>query len=445
SRWSRRSNQSRGRPSSPTCWPLVDTARHQRSAAFRAMHMTTNRMKKRRSDPRTQSKMKRRSEDVLRPEPGGEIDVNVAKRQKPSAKRELLDDDFTVESRQCGQGLRYRKRAKPREHSGASIVFDDVTIDDMVEETIRKLVTSAPPLALPDPKEHDVRECKKAGRPAKRFRGRCAKEKQAIRNAEIAERVAIRQRQLPVLDLTLKVIEDLAVEPPLESPMLVHSSIFHETALLHEVGEALQRAGDAKVSTSPLLNELTRKVGNEVLSDILTSAIRSILDEEGSAHSRHVKPQKRTQRTTAQESRASSEEVPWKTCEENQAIRDAKIAEEVAIKQRELPILDLTLKVIEDPAAELPPEAPITVDLSIIYDTTLLKEVSEVLRELVAHVCLEELHPKRVVSHLFPHCTYFSKKKSYSSSFRSIRRNLVHDGVGNKSYPNECAGKGVII
>ncbi|VDM58659.1 unnamed protein product [Angiostrongylus costaricensis] len=85
-----------------------------------------------------------------------------------------------------------------------------------------------------------VPEEQKAGRPPKKFRGRLAKQKQAIRDAEIAEKVAIKQRELPVLDLTLKVIEDPTVELPLEATILLDSSIIHDTALLHEVGEVLK-------------------------------------------------------------------------------------------------------------------------------------------------------------------------------------------------------------
>ncbi|VDM63414.1 unnamed protein product [Angiostrongylus costaricensis] len=91
-----------------------------------------------------------------------------------------------------------------------------------------------------DPAVATRRGVQKAGRPLKRFRGRLAKQKQAIREAEISEKVAIRQRELPVLDLILKFIEDPTIELPLEATTFVDSSIIHDTSLLHEVGEALK-------------------------------------------------------------------------------------------------------------------------------------------------------------------------------------------------------------
>lgn len=44
---------------------------------------------------------------------------------------------------------------------------------------------------------------------------------------------------------------------------------------------------------------------------------------------------------------------------EKQALRDAVLAEKVAIKQRELPVLELALKAVDDPSVEIPDEAPI--------------------------------------------------------------------------------------
>ncbi|KJH44617.1 hypothetical protein DICVIV_09338 [Dictyocaulus viviparus] len=125
------------------------------------------------------------------------------------------------------------RRANSQEDEDNGVV-DVVALDDILEGAMRTLNATSPPLELPDTKE------RKAGRPPKKFRGRLAKQKQAIRDAVLAEKVAIKHRQLPVLDLTLKVIEDPTVELPLEAPIVVNSSVVHDTALLHEVGETLK-------------------------------------------------------------------------------------------------------------------------------------------------------------------------------------------------------------
>uniref|UniRef100_A0A0K0DMI2 [Histone H3]-lysine(4) N-trimethyltransferase n=1 Tax=Angiostrongylus cantonensis TaxID=6313 RepID=A0A0K0DMI2_ANGCA len=217
----------------------------------------------------TQPKAKSKRKDVLYPDDDNEIIVitgkkrekhvkNVAKPQKHSRKNVLFDHVSTVAARKSRQripklvsrltvvnrtpvpeeqGFAHRKRVKPQDHDDDNTAIDIETVDDTVEEAIKELIASAPPSGFPDTKEQCLQT---PGRPPKKFRGRLAKQKQAIRDAEIAEKVAIKQRELPVLDLTLKVIEDPTVELPLEATILLDSSIIHDTALLHEVGEVLK-------------------------------------------------------------------------------------------------------------------------------------------------------------------------------------------------------------
>ncbi|EYC07083.1 hypothetical protein Y032_0072g679 [Ancylostoma ceylanicum] len=139
---------------------------------------------------------------------------------------------------------------KQEEEDVENIFVDVVSVDASTEESVRELIASAPPappgseLEEHPHEQHDMndtsRERKKAGRPHKRFRGRLAKQKQAQRDAEIAEKVAIKHRELPVLDLALKVIDDPTVEIPVEAPILLDPSIAIDAALLHEVGEVLK-------------------------------------------------------------------------------------------------------------------------------------------------------------------------------------------------------------
>ncbi|KAL6722527.1 hypothetical protein Aduo_017643 [Ancylostoma duodenale] len=139
---------------------------------------------------------------------------------------------------------------KQEEEDGENIFVDVVSVDSSIEESVRELIASVPPpppgseLDEHNRGQHDVndtsREKKKAGRPHKKFRGRLAKQKQAQRDAEIAEKVAIKHRELPVLDLALKVIDDPTVEIPVEAPIVLDPSIAIDAALLHEVGEVLK-------------------------------------------------------------------------------------------------------------------------------------------------------------------------------------------------------------
>ncbi|VDK50431.1 unnamed protein product, partial [Cylicostephanus goldi] len=132
--------------------------------------------------------------------------------------------------------LRNRLR-KQEEEDEENVYVDVVSTDDTLEASIRELIASAPSLAT----NGFLEQSDKAGRPHKKFRGRLAKEKQAIRDAKIAEKVAIKHRELPVLDLALKVIDDPTVEVPVEvPPILLDPQIAIDAHILHEVGEVLK-------------------------------------------------------------------------------------------------------------------------------------------------------------------------------------------------------------
>ncbi|KAJ1354586.1 hypothetical protein KIN20_011573 [Parelaphostrongylus tenuis] len=79
----------------------------------------------------------------------------------------------------------------------------------------------------------------------------------------------------------------------------------------------------------------------------------------------------------------------------------------MAIKEKKLPILDPTLKVIEDPASEISIEAPILTGSSVIDDTVPLHEVGDVIKELVAQIAVKELQTKssrsRRGGYIYPH------------------------------------------
>ncbi|KAJ1370160.1 hypothetical protein KIN20_031824, partial [Parelaphostrongylus tenuis] len=223
---------------------------HSTSASDRdGSHQSQN---LRNSDPMTQPKAKNSPKDVLYPDSDNEIvvitgkkrkkhDKNVAKSRKHSAKSILPGDDSTVvasKRRQrtpklvsrlkivnrtsipAEQGSTLRGRVEPQEHQDNDAIVDVLTVDDVFEEAIRELIASVPPPESTNTKEEQVvRERKKLGRSSKKLRGKFSREKQAIPDAEIAEKVAIKQRELPVLDLTLKVIENSTSKIPIEAPI----------------------------------------------------------------------------------------------------------------------------------------------------------------------------------------------------------------------------------
>ncbi|CAJ0598756.1 unnamed protein product [Cylicocyclus nassatus] len=120
-----------------------------------------------------------------------------------------------------------RKRLlKQKEEDEENIFVDVVSTDSTTEESILELIAPAPPPPTANGIS-DASNAKKPGRPHKKYRGRLARQKQAIKDAEIAEKIAIKHRELPVLDLTLKIIED----PSLKEALPI---------LLHEVGDVLK-------------------------------------------------------------------------------------------------------------------------------------------------------------------------------------------------------------
>ncbi|KAJ1374469.1 hypothetical protein KIN20_037159 [Parelaphostrongylus tenuis] len=175
------------------------------------------------SDPVTQTRRKNRRKDVLYRNDDNETEVNVT-----------LPDDLVPRRRR--QGPAHGSREELLECHDDDSIVDVVTVDAAVDEAIKELI------AL------------KLGRPFKKFRGRFAKEKQAIRDAKRAEKVAIEQRELPGLDLLLKAIEDSTLELPIE---FVDSSVIHDTNLLHEVGEVLKELV-AEVSLEELRPKTSR-------------------------------------------------------------------------------------------------------------------------------------------------------------------------------------------
>ncbi|KAK6033033.1 hypothetical protein OSTOST_00758 [Ostertagia ostertagi] len=207
--------------------------------------------------PRSQSRRSRKS--VKEQDPG----VVVARKSRSRTPKQL--------SRICGvpqtpktdeqrrESLR-RRLAKQEEEDSENIVVDVLTEDQELAKEIEELVASLPPPDPSDVVEPVVNERKRAGRPPKKFRGRMAREKQAIRDAEIAEKVAIKHRELPVLDLALKVIEDPSVELPNEAPIVFDNLAALDTSMLHEVGEVLK-----ELVTKVSLNEL-RKPKREIKS-----------------------------------------------------------------------------------------------------------------------------------------------------------------------------------
>ncbi|KAK6766683.1 hypothetical protein RB195_026141 [Necator americanus] len=181
---------------------------------------------------------------------------------------------------------------KQEEEDAENIFIDVVSVDSSIEDSVRDLIASVPPPSQGsndfhglqegnDLHNHDAndlsRERKKAGRPHKKFRGRLAKQKQAIRDAEIAEKVAIKHRELPVLDLALKVIDDPSVELPVEAPivsLVLDPTIAIDAALLHEVGEVLKEVV-AKVSLEELEPRRDVKSRSRRNWDYLPERVRS--------------------------------------------------------------------------------------------------------------------------------------------------------------------------
>uniref|UniRef100_A0A1I7XC85 SET domain-containing protein n=1 Tax=Heterorhabditis bacteriophora TaxID=37862 RepID=A0A1I7XC85_HETBA len=84
------------------------------------------------------------------------------------------------------------------------------------------------------------------------------------------------------------------------------------------------------------------------------------------------------------------------------AERNARMAEEAAIEQGDLPHLDLAMKHIEDPTGNLdvpsilPPVVPLIIALPDLTPEE-LHDIGELLKDIVTQVCLEEIKPKRKV------------------------------------------------
>ncbi|VDL77935.1 unnamed protein product [Nippostrongylus brasiliensis] len=179
------------------------------------------------------------------------------------------------------------------EENAANVAIDIVTEDTSVLFHVKNLIASLPPL---DSSENNVEqttlEKKKAGRPPKKFRGRFAREKQAIRDAVNAEKEAIKQRELPVLDLALKVIEDPTVVVPAEAPIVIDalSAGAIDTAVLHEVGELLKEIV-AQVSLDTLEPKREGKVRSRRCWEHLPGRGRSKRQEEKAIRAAAVQEQ----------------------------------------------------------------------------------------------------------------------------------------------------------
>uniref|UniRef100_A0A0K0D583 Ribosomal_L7Ae domain-containing protein n=1 Tax=Angiostrongylus cantonensis TaxID=6313 RepID=A0A0K0D583_ANGCA len=151
---------------------------------------------------------------------------------------------------------------------------DNLTVDDREEEKAKELIVYAPPLVFPGAKEQCIQERKKAGHPLKKFRGRLAKQTQAIRDAEIDEKVAFSQKEIPIVDFILKHINDSTVELPLEAAALVDSLIIHDKALFCEVGK-VQKRPVTQISLKKLQPKTVRKASSGRWWKHLSTPVRS--------------------------------------------------------------------------------------------------------------------------------------------------------------------------
>ncbi|KAJ1366466.1 hypothetical protein KIN20_027140 [Parelaphostrongylus tenuis] len=139
------------------------------------------------------------------------------------------------------EGPAHHSHVGLQEHQDGEAVTNVLAVGEIVQDAINQPIASVS-LSKSTGAEGQqmVQVLKKRGRPVKKYRGRMAREKQAIRDAERAEKVAVKEKKLPVLDLLLKVIEDPTVESPVEAAVLTGSSVISDTAVLHEVGDVLK-------------------------------------------------------------------------------------------------------------------------------------------------------------------------------------------------------------
>ncbi|KAK5975007.1 hypothetical protein GCK32_002359 [Trichostrongylus colubriformis] len=205
------------------------------------------------SRDKKKSTQRRRSRRPQKEQEIGEVAVPKSRSRTPKKLSRICGAPRPPKTPEQEREALRRRLLKQEEEDSENIIVDVTTNDETLDVKIKELIDSLPPPEPPEVAELLSGERKKAGRPPKKFRGRLAREKQAIRDAEIAEKVAIKQRELPVLDLTLKVIDDPSVELPQEAPIVIDSLAELDTNLIHEVGEVLKELV-AKVS----LNELRR-------------------------------------------------------------------------------------------------------------------------------------------------------------------------------------------
>ncbi|XGW33206.1 hypothetical protein V3C99_017574 [Haemonchus contortus] len=170
----------------------------------------------------------------------GVVDYRRSRTRTPKLLSRICEVPQTTKTEEQEKEATRRRLMKKEEEDSENVIIDVVTEDAKLSEEIKELISSLPPPEPSELEEMSPGERKKAGRPPKKFRGRLARQKQAIRDAEIAEKVAIKQRELPVLDLALKVIDDPSVEVPEEAPIVVDSLATLDATLLHEVGEVLK-------------------------------------------------------------------------------------------------------------------------------------------------------------------------------------------------------------
>ncbi|KAJ1366467.1 hypothetical protein KIN20_027141 [Parelaphostrongylus tenuis] len=156
--------------------------------------------------------------------------------------RKRRKDEFNPDSDdEIVLGPAHHSHVGLQEHQDGEAVTNVLAVGEIVQDAINQPIASVS-LSKSTGAEGQqmVQVLKKRGRPVKKYRGRMAREKQAIRDAERAEKVAVKEKKLPVLDLLLKVIEDPTVESPVEAAVLTGSSVISDTAVLHEVGDVLK-------------------------------------------------------------------------------------------------------------------------------------------------------------------------------------------------------------
>ncbi|KAK6056965.1 hypothetical protein COOONC_05522, partial [Cooperia oncophora] len=208
-------------------------------------------------EKKTRSRSRRPRKPVKEPDPSPVVTPRGRSRAPKQLSRLCAVPQISKNEEEQREALR-RRLHKQQEEDSENLTIDITAEDEALSNKVKELVDALPPVEHSECEEPLTSERKKAGRPPKKFRGRLAKQKQAIRDAELAEKVAIKQRELPVLDLALKVIDDPSVELPEEAPIVVDNLVELDTTTLHEVGEVLKELV-AQVS----LNEL-RKSNREV-------------------------------------------------------------------------------------------------------------------------------------------------------------------------------------